>query len=41
MARYRGTLEQALGVPVIDPCQAATAMALGRIALTQTHRPGG
>lgn len=41
MARYRGVLEQALGLPVIDPCQAATAMALGRIALAQTHRPGG
>jgi Asp/Glu/hydantoin racemase len=41
MARYRGILEQVLGVPVIDPCQAATAMALGRIALAQTHRPGG
>lgn len=39
MARYRGVLEQALGLPVIDPCQAAVAMALGRIALTQTHRP--
>lgn len=41
MARYRGVLEQALCVPVIDPCQAATALTLGRIALAQTHRPGG
>lgn len=41
MARYRGVLEQALGLPVIDPCQAAAAMMLGRIKLTQTHRPGG
>jgi len=41
MARYRGVVEQALGLPVIDPCQAAVAMMLGRIALTQTHRPGG
>ena len=41
MARYRGVLEQALGLPVIDPCQAAAAMALGRIALAQTHRPQG
>jgi allantoin racemase len=41
MARYRGVLEQALGLPVIDPCQAAAAMMLGRIALAQTHRPGG
>jgi Asp/Glu/hydantoin racemase len=41
MARYRSVLEHALGLPVIDPCQAAVAMALGRITLTQTHRPGG
>jgi allantoin racemase len=40
MARYRLPLEDALGLPVIDPCQAATAAALGRIALDQTHRPG-
>jgi allantoin racemase len=33
-------LEDALGLPVIDPCQAATAAALGRIALDQTHKPG-
>jgi hypothetical protein len=36
MARYRPALETALGLPVVDPCQAATAMALGRIALDQT-----
>jgi Asp/Glu/hydantoin racemase len=41
MARYRKTLEQALQIPVIDPCQAAVAMLQGRIALDQTHRPGG
>lgn len=41
MARYRKPLEQALQIPVIDPCQAAVAMALGRIGLAQTHRPGG
>ena len=40
MARYRPDLEQALQIPVIDPCQAAVAMALGRIALSQTHNPG-
>ncbi|MFY9245990.1 MAG: aspartate/glutamate racemase family protein [Roseicyclus sp.] len=40
MARYRAVLEQMLQIPVIDPCQAAVAMALGRIALTQTHKPG-
>lgn len=40
MARYRADLEQVLQIPVIDPCQAAVAMALGRIALSQTHKPG-
>ena len=40
MARYRAVLEQVLQIPVIDPCQAAVAMALGRIALSQTHKPG-
>jgi Asp/Glu/hydantoin racemase len=29
MARHRRSLEQALGIPVIDPTQAAVAMALG------------
>lgn len=32
MAWLRAPLEQALGVPVIDPTQAAVAMAIGRIA---------
>lgn len=32
MARHRGPLEQALGLPVIDPTQAAVAMALGALA---------
>ncbi len=32
MARHRRSLEDALGVPVIDPTQAAVAMALGTIA---------
>ena len=41
LARYRPMLEAALNIPVIDPCQAAVAMALGRIALHQTHRPKG
>lgn len=31
MARHRRPLEAALGVPVIDPCQAAVAMALGAL----------
>ena len=32
MARYRARLEAALGVPVIDPTQAAVAMAIAAIA---------
>ncbi|NNK66842.1 MAG: Asp/Glu racemase [Rhodobacteraceae bacterium] len=35
MAQYRNPLEEALGIPVIEPCQAAVAMAIGRIALRQ------
>jgi Asp/Glu/hydantoin racemase len=31
MARHRGPLEAALGVPVIDPTQAAVAMAMGAV----------
>jgi Asp/Glu/hydantoin racemase len=31
MARHRGPLEAALGIPVIDPTQAAVAMALGTV----------
>ncbi|WP_407309469.1 aspartate/glutamate racemase family protein [Pseudomonas sp. nanlin1] len=33
MAAYRQALERELHVPVIEPCQAAAAMALGRILL--------
>jgi Asp/Glu/hydantoin racemase len=33
MARHRRPLEQALGVPVIDPTQAAVAMAIGTVAV--------
>jgi Asp/Glu/hydantoin racemase len=33
MARHRRPLEEALGVPVIDPTQAAVTMALGAVAL--------
>jgi Asp/Glu/hydantoin racemase len=31
IARHRGPLEQALGIPVIDPTQAAVTMALGAV----------
>ena len=33
MARHRRPLEEALGIPVIDPTQAAVAMAIGAIAV--------
>ena len=33
MARHRRALEQALGVPVIDPTQAAVTMALGTVCV--------
>jgi Asp/Glu/hydantoin racemase len=33
MAEYRARVEAAVGLPVIDPCQAAAAMAVGRVAL--------
>ena len=36
MARYRGELESALGIPVVDPVQAAVGMA---IALLAPRRP--
>jgi len=32
MARYRARLEAAIGRPVIDPCQAAAALAVGLLA---------
>jgi allantoin racemase len=33
MARYRGRLQSALGIPVVEPTQAAVAMAIGRVRL--------
>lgn len=39
MAQYRTSLEAALGLPVVEPCQTAAAMAIGRIALRQSHNP--
>lgn len=33
MAAYRETVQAETGLPVVEPCQAAAAMALGRIAL--------
>lgn len=38
MAQYRAKLEDAAGLPVVEPCQAAAAMALGQIALDLSHK---
>ncbi len=36
MARYRQRMEEALGIPVVDPTQAAVGLALSRLALIET-----
>ena len=41
MAQYREILEEETGLPVVEPCQAGAAMALGQIALGQTRKPRG
>jgi Asp/Glu/hydantoin racemase len=33
MARYRDRLQLTLGIPVVEPTQAAAAMAIGRVRL--------
>src|SRR3984893_9399604 len=33
MARYRADLEEAVGIPVVEPTQAAVTMAIGRVRL--------
>lgn len=38
MARYRAPLEEATGLPVVEPTQAAVSMALGQIRLTLSHK---
>lgn len=38
MAQYRQQIEDATGLPVVEPCQAAAATALGHITLGQSHR---
>lgn len=40
MASYRDKVEKETGLPVVEPSQAAAAMALGRIALGWSHRTG-
>ncbi|GAA6177205.1 aspartate/glutamate racemase family protein [Sulfitobacter pacificus] len=37
MTAFRTDLEDHLGVPVVEPCQAATAMAIGRVAQQMTR----
>ncbi len=37
MAAYRGPLQEATGLPVVEPSQAAVSMALGQIALKLSH----
>lgn len=39
MAYLREPLEDAVGLPVVEPCQAAASQALGLIALNLSHRP--
>jgi Asp/Glu/hydantoin racemase len=38
MTAFRSDLEKHLGVPVVEPCQAAVAMAIGRVALQLTRQ---
>ncbi len=37
MTAFRGDLQRYLGIPVVEPCQAAAAMAVGRVALARTE----
>lgn len=41
MARYRDRLEDAIGIPVVEPSQAAAAMAIGLSRLSWTGRRAG
>jgi allantoin racemase len=41
MARYRDALEESVQIPVVEPTQAAVAIALGRVRLGWRARPGG
>jgi Asp/Glu/hydantoin racemase len=38
MAQFRAPLEESLGIPVVEPTQAATAMAVGRVRLNDAPR---
>lgn len=39
MTSYRADLAEALGRPVLEPCEAAAAMAIGRVALSRAYHP--
>ncbi|WP_262298376.1 aspartate/glutamate racemase family protein [Microvirga sesbaniae] len=39
MARYRAAVEQAVGLPVVEPTQAAVVMAVGHVRLSQATAP--
>ncbi|KAB0267698.1 aspartate/glutamate racemase family protein [Microvirga brassicacearum] len=41
MARFRAPLERELGIPVVEPTQAAVTMAIGRVRLGWGGRPLG
>lgn len=38
MAHYRTTLEAETGLPIVEPCQAAAAMAISQITLNLSHK---
>jgi len=38
MARFRTPLEEATGLPVVEPTQAAVSLALGQVRLSLSHR---
>lgn len=41
MARYRDRLQEATGLPIVEPTQVAVSMALGQIRLSLSHKPIG
>jgi len=40
MARYRKPLQDEIGIPVVEPTQAAVSMAIGRVRLNWSGSPG-
>jgi Asp/Glu/hydantoin racemase len=39
MARFRASLEDAVGIPVVEPTQAAVVMAVGHVRLMRASAP--